>query len=143
MLDSFPLPFQVHFQLFSILLSALKVKVLVIQSCPTLYNLMDRSPSGSAVHGIFQARILEWVANFFSRGSSQPRDRIWVSCIAGRFLLSEPPGKPRLTSIYCLCPLILSTRIITSIFLSLQIISTYYFFQKTVHQILCYLQFSF
>ena len=85
-LDSFPLPFQVHFQLFPTLLSALKVKVLVIQSCPTLYNLVDCSPSGSAVHGIFQARILEWDAIFFSRGSSWPRDhRIWVSCIAGRF----------------------------------------------------------
>ena len=39
---------------------------------------------GSSVHGIFQARVLEWVAIFFSRGSSWPRDRTWVSCIAGR-----------------------------------------------------------
>ena len=39
---------------------------------------------GSTVHGILQARILEWVAISFSRGSSQPRDRTWVSCIAGR-----------------------------------------------------------
>ena len=56
----------------------------VAQSCPTLCDPMDRSPSGSSVHGILQARILEWVAISFSRGSSQPRDRAWVSCIAGR-----------------------------------------------------------
>ena len=46
---------------------------------------MDCSPPGSSVHEIFQARILEWVAISFSRGSSQPRDRNQVSCIAGRF----------------------------------------------------------
>ena len=43
-------------------------------------------PSSSSVHGILQARILEWVAIFFSRGSSQPRDWTWISSIAGRFL---------------------------------------------------------
>ena len=46
---------------------------------------MDCSPPGSSVHAIFQARILEWVAISFSRGSSQPRDRTRVSCTAGRF----------------------------------------------------------
>ena len=46
---------------------------------------MDCSPPGSSVHEIFQARIQEWVAISFSRGSSQPRDRTWVSCTAGRF----------------------------------------------------------
>ena len=46
----------------------------VAQSCPTLCNPMDCSLPGSSVHGIFQARILEWVAIFFSRGSSQLRD---------------------------------------------------------------------
>ena len=45
---------------------------------------MDCSPQGSSVHGILQARILEWVAISFSRGSSQPRDRIRVSRIGGR-----------------------------------------------------------
>ena len=54
------------------------------QSCPTLCNPMDRSPPGSSVHGILQARILEWDAISFSRGSSRPRDRTQVSCIAGR-----------------------------------------------------------
>ena len=42
--------------------------------CLTLLDLMDCSPPGSSVHGIFQARILEWVAIFFSNGSSQPKD---------------------------------------------------------------------
>ena len=46
---------------------------------------MDCSPQGSSVHGILQARILEWVAMPSSRRSSQPRDRTWVSYIAGRF----------------------------------------------------------
>ena len=62
------------------------VCVLVIQSCLTICDLMDCSPPSSSVHRIFHARILEWVAIPFSRGSSPPRDRTWVSCIAGRFL---------------------------------------------------------
>ena len=66
---------------------------LVAQSCPTLCDPMDCSPPGSSVHGISQARILEWVAISFSRRSSQPRDRIHVSSLAGRFFTSEPPGK--------------------------------------------------
>ena len=56
----------------------------VAQSCPTLWDSMDCSPPGCSVYGIFQARILEWVAISFSRGSSQPRDRTQVSCIVGR-----------------------------------------------------------
>ena len=56
----------------------------VTQSCPSLCNPMDYSLPGSSILGIFQARVLEWVANSFSRGSSQPRDRIWVSHIAVR-----------------------------------------------------------
>ena len=54
---------------------------------------MDCSPPDSSIHGILQARILEWVAISSSRGSSQPRDQTQVSCIADRFLLSETPGK--------------------------------------------------
>ena len=50
------------------------------------------------VHGILQARILEWVAFPFSGGSSQPRDWIQVSCTAGGFFTTEPPGKPQLFS---------------------------------------------
>ena len=60
--------------------------MLVTQSCPTLCDPMDCSPPGSSVRGILQARILEWVAISFSRGSPQPRDRTWVSHTAGRFL---------------------------------------------------------
>ena len=56
----------------------------VTQSCPTLWDPMDCSPPGSSVHGIFQARILEWVAISFSRRSSWPRDRTWFSHIVGR-----------------------------------------------------------
>ena len=61
------------------------VCVLVTQSCLTLCDSMDCSLPGSSVHGIFQARILEWVAISFSRGSSRPRDQTQVFCIAGRF----------------------------------------------------------
>ena len=60
----------------------MKVKMKVAQSCLTLCNPMD------CVHGILQARILEWVAFPFSRGSSQPRDRTQVSHISGLFLTS-------------------------------------------------------
>ena len=59
------------------------MNVKVTQSCPTLCDLMDYT-----AHGILQARILEWVAFPFSRGSSQPRDRTQVSCIAGGFFTS-------------------------------------------------------
>ena len=46
--------------------------------CPTLCDPMDYSPPGSSVHVTFQARILEWGSIFYSRGSSWPRDQIWV-----------------------------------------------------------------
>ena len=60
------------------------VCVLVTQSCPTLCYPMDSGLPGSSVHGMFQARILGWIAISSSRGSSQTRDQIWVSRIAGR-----------------------------------------------------------
>ena len=63
----------------------LVICLLVTQLCPTLCNPIDCSPRGSSVHGIFQARILVWVANPFSRRSFQSRDWTQVSCIAGRF----------------------------------------------------------
>ena len=56
----------------------------VTQSCPTLCDPMDYSLPGFSVHGIFQARVLEWVAIAFSRGSSQPRDQTQVSRFGGR-----------------------------------------------------------
>ena len=55
----------------------------VTQLCPTLCDPMDYT-----VHGILQARTLEWVAFPFSRESSQPKDQIQVSCIAGKFFTS-------------------------------------------------------
>ena len=59
----------------------MKVKVLFAQLCPTLCDHMDCSPPGSSVHGILQARILEWVAISFSRESSQPRIEPWSSAL--------------------------------------------------------------
>ena len=52
------------------------------QSCLTLCNPLDCSPQGSSVHGIFQARIVEWVAISFSRESSQPRNQARVTCVS-------------------------------------------------------------
>ena len=78
------------------------------QSYPTLCNSIDYSPQGSFVHGILQARVLEQVAIFFSRGSSPRRDPTpisCISCIGGRILyhwchlgschLVVPKGHPR------------------------------------------------
>ena len=62
-----------------------------VQLHPTLWDPMSGSLPGSSVHGIFQTRILEWVSISSSRGSSQSRDRNWVSCIASRFFTAEPP----------------------------------------------------
>ena len=65
--------------------SKMKVKVLTAQSCLTLCDPMDCSPSGSSVNGTFQARTLECIAISFSKGSSPPRGWIRVFCTAGRF----------------------------------------------------------
>ena len=68
------------------------------QAYLTLCDPMDYSRPGSSVHGILQARILEWVA-MPSRGSYQSRDRTRIFCssyTAGRFLTAEPLGKPRI-----------------------------------------------
>ena len=67
-----------------------KVKMLVTQLYPTLCDPMDCSLPGSSVHGILQARILEWVGISFSGGFS--RDRTQVFHTASRCLPSEPPG---------------------------------------------------
>ena len=66
---------------------------LVAQLHLTLCDHMDCSPSGSPVHGILQARILERVAMPSSRGSFRARDGTCVSCIALGFFTTEPPGK--------------------------------------------------
>ena len=88
----------------------LQLKSEVAQSYLTLCNPIDFSLPGSSVHGIFQARISEWVAISFSRGSSWPRDQTWVSCIAGRCFtiwttreahnLKAPPDKQRIHTQY-------------------------------------------
>ena len=65
----------------------------VVKFCPTLCNPMDCSLLCSSVHGISQARILEWVAISFSKASSQTRDQTQISCLADGFFTTEPPGK--------------------------------------------------
>ena len=70
-----------------------KVKVLVAQSCPTLCDSMNCSPQGSSVHGILQARILEWVAIPVSR-SFLPEIKPRSPKLQADSLPSEPPGKP-------------------------------------------------
>ena len=64
---------------------------------------MDCKPPGSSVHEIFQARILEWVAISFSRGSSQPRDRTRVSCTAGRFFADWATREALYMCLSCIC----------------------------------------
>ena len=76
------LPFQSLWSLYS--------ESEVTQLCPTLCDPMDCSLPGSSLHGIFQARVVEWVAISFSRGSSWPRDQTQVSCIPADALTSEP-----------------------------------------------------
>ena len=98
-----------------------QVKVLVAQSHSTLqpHELQphDRdSPPGSSVHGILQAKILEWVAIVFSRGSSRPRDRTQVPCIADRFFtiwaIREAQNKKEaVQKLHWKCPLKLSLRL--------------------------------
>ena len=65
----------------------------VTQSCPTLCDPIDCSLSGSSIHGIFQARMLEWIAISFSRGSSQPKNRTGSPTLQADALPSEPPEK--------------------------------------------------
>ena len=71
--------------------------VTLLQSCLTLFDPMDCSPPGSSVHGILQARIMEWIARPSSRESSRPRDWTLVSyfsCIGGMFFSPAHHGKP-------------------------------------------------
>ena len=71
---------------------------LCAQSCLTLCHRMDCTQPGSSVHGIFQARIPEWVAISFFRESSGPRDRTHISCLLhcqANSLRAKPLGKPR------------------------------------------------
>ena len=74
----------------------------VAQSCPTLSNPMDCSPSGSSVHGIFQARIMEWVVIPFSRGFDPGMEPRSSPALQVDSLPSEPPGKPQRDDKFCL-----------------------------------------
>ena len=69
----------------------------VTKLCPTLCDPMDGSLPGSSVHGILQARILEWVAISFSRDLSDPGIKPRSPALQADSLLSELPGKPLLT----------------------------------------------
>ena len=66
-------------------LGEVNTKVLVAQSCPTLCDPMDCSRPDSSVQGLLQAKILQWVAIPFSRGSSRPGNQSRVSCIISGF----------------------------------------------------------
>ena len=73
------------------------------QSCPTPWDPTDSSPSGCSVPGILQARILEWVAMPFSRGSSRPRDLTQVSCTAGGFFTVWATREAHIYTHGCVC----------------------------------------
>ena len=93
---------------------------LVAKLCATLCNSMDCSPPDSSVHGSSQARILEWVAISFLRGSSSVRNLTHVSCIAGRFFTAECP-RNTVENLYTLCPMVIFYKtIISSIALQLK-----------------------
>jgi len=77
-----------------------KVEVLVTQSYLTLCDPMDCSPPGSSVHETSQAIILEWIATPSPRVSSQPRTEPRSPALQADFLLSEPPGKPNIPSMW-------------------------------------------
>ena len=80
----------------------------LLQSCPTLCDPLDCSPPGSSVHGISQARILEWVATLSSRGSSWPRNWSLVSLIEGRFFAVWATREaPQYIYIYIACEYII------------------------------------
>ena len=94
---------QTHMGLFLFLLLSLTVCIctmglvavaVFVKSCPTLCDPMDYRLPASSVHGIFQARILGWVAISLSTGTSRLRDQTCVSCLAGGFFATDPPEKP-------------------------------------------------
>ena len=98
---------RVPFNLLGIKLNTKKIKrksklsqnIVVFQSLSHIQLFCDPvncNPPGSSVHGISQARILEWIAISFSRGSFKPRDGTQVSCLAGKFFTTGPPEKSQL-----------------------------------------------
>ena len=93
---------------------------LLAQSCLTLCNPMDCSLPAFFVHGILQARILEWVAMSSSKGSSQPRDQTSVSYLASGYFTAKPPGKTSRSS-----QALYKIWISTNVFLSIAYVSPY------------------
>ena len=77
--------------------------VQALQPCLTLCDPMDYSPPGSSVHGILQARILEWVAMPSSRESSQSRDQNHISCTAGGFFTTMTMWEAYVCVYVCVC----------------------------------------
>ena len=77
--------------------------MLVTQSCLTLGSPMGYSTPCSSVQGILQARILEWIAIPFCRGSSRPRNWTQISCIAGTFFIIWATGKPLIIQVSPKC----------------------------------------
>ena len=82
----------------------MKVNILVDQLCLTLCNHMDCNLPDSSVHGILQARILEWVAISYFRGSSWPRDQTQISYTAGRFFTIWATSSVQFSSVSQSCP---------------------------------------
>ena len=93
-----------YYNVLDIVLSAIQWKKVKVKSISRvrLCNPLDCSLPGSSGHGILQARILEWVPFPFSRGSSQPRGRTWVSCIAGRLFTTRAATEALLVTSLCL-----------------------------------------
>ena len=79
---------------FCVINEAERKKRKVVQPCPTLCDPVDCTPPGSSVHGILQARILEWIAISFSRDLPNPGIKPWSPALQADALSSEPPGKP-------------------------------------------------
>ena len=92
-----PSYFTVRFRIYNRDCACMHAKSL--QSCLTLCDPLDHSLPGSSVHGILQERIPEWVAIFFSRGSSPPQDRAHISsspAVAGRFFTTSATWEAQL-----------------------------------------------
>ena len=77
----------------------MRSKLLISQSCLTLYEPLDYSPPSSSVNGISRARFLEWVSISFSRGSSCPRDQTWLSAFTRRFFTDWATRKAQSDSV--------------------------------------------
>ena len=86
----------IFYDVYSFCLTSLAHRCLVTKLCLTLLRPMGCSPPGSSVHGILQARILEWIAKSFSRDLPDPGIEPQSPALAGRFFTAEPPGKPSL-----------------------------------------------